>query len=66
MKLKAISKYFKIFDMFGETSGFTFENGSKKYNSVIGAILSLLVLTAVAFQSAEKYDILISRSDTNY
>ena len=47
MKIYTLCRNFKVFDMFGQTVGFTFENGSKKYNSVTGAILSIFVLCAV-------------------
>ena len=46
--------------MFGETVSFTFENGSKKYTSIPGAILSLFVLFAVAVQFLEKYEVLVN------
>ena len=66
MGLSSLSKYFKIFDLYGESVGFTIDNGNRKYNSVIGALLSVVVLAAVASQSVEKYDVLRSRGDTNY
>ena len=66
MKLKSITRVFKIFDLFGETANFTFDGGSQKYNSVIGTVLSLLVFAAVSLQTAEKYAILIDRGDTNH
>ena len=66
MGLGTISKYFKIFDLYGESVGFTIDNGNRRYNSVIGALLSVVVLAAVASQSVEKYEVLRSRGDTNY
>ena len=66
MGLGTISKYFKIFDLYGESVGFSFEDGNAKFKSVIGAVLSIVVLAAVAIQSVEKFDVLVSRGDTNY
>ena len=66
MRFKSLTRVFKSFDLFGETASFTFERGSQKYNSVIGATISLLVFSSVALQAAEKYEVLISRGDTNH
>ena len=66
MQLSKISKYFKMFDLYGESVGFTIDNGNRKYNSVIGAALSILVFAAVALQSIEKYGVLVTRGDTNH
>ena len=66
MRLSAISRYFKIFDLYGESVGFTIDNGNRKYNSVIGAALSIVVFAAVVSQSIEKFGILVSKGDTNH
>ena len=66
MHLSAVSKYFKIFDLYGESAGFTIDNGNRKYNSVIGAALSIVVFAAVVSQSIEKFGVLVTKGDTNH
>ena len=66
MRIKSLTRVFKSFDLFGESASFTFESGSQKYNSVIGATISLIVFLFVTLQAAEKYEVLISRGDTNH
>ena len=66
MKLRALSRYFRALDMFGETAAFTFEDGSKTYNTVGGAFLSIIVFCAILSHSLDKWEILTSFGDTNF
>ena len=66
MGVKSVTKYFKMFDLYGESVGFTIDKGNEKYRTVIGAVLSIVVLAAVASQSIVKFEVLVNRSDTNY
>ena len=59
MILKKIGRVFKRFDLFGETASFTFDNGSQKYNSLIGTILSIFIFAAVCLQALGKYTVMV-------
>ena len=57
--------YFKRFDLFGNGVSFTFD-GQSSYQSVCGAILTIISTTLALIFFNEKYLIFIDKEDTNY
>ena len=57
--------YFKRIDAYGSGVNFTFD-GRSSYQSVCGAILTIIVFTLALFQLSEKSQILVNKEDTNY
>ena len=62
MKLPLVT-YFKRFDLFGNGVNFTFD-GQSSYQSVCGAILTIISATLAVIFMKEKYLIFINKEDT--
>ena len=65
MKSKKLLKVFRGIDLFGESVNFTIDGGTT-YNSVCGAMASLLVLFVIMVQLQEKFAVVLNRGDTSY
>ena len=64
-KKKSVSSLFKRLDIFGQQLSFTID-GEEKYQTVLGAALSICVLVLVLIQFSQKLDVLINKEDTNH
>ena len=64
-KKKSVSSLFKRLDIFGQQLSFTID-GEEKYQTVLGAVLSICVLLLVLIQFSQKLDVLINKEDTNH
>ena len=65
MKTKFFSSYFKKLDIFGEDITFNF-GGNRHYTTVVGAIVSILVVLVVFIYGQGKFFILLNRGDTSH
>ena len=57
--------YFKRFDLFGSGVNFTFD-GQSTYQSVCGAILTIVSFILALIFLSEKWVIFINKEDTNH
>ena len=64
-KKKSVTNLFKRLDIFGQQLSFTID-GEEKYQTVLGAVLSICVLLLVLIQSSQKLEILVYKEDTNH
>ena len=64
MKVPLVA-YFKRLDLFGSGVNFTF-NGQSSYQTVCGAILTIISITLGVIFLNEKYLIFINKEDTNH
>lgn len=53
-----------LLDSYGRPFSFMLPNGQKMYKSLIGAILTVIAVTLVAFYAVYKFDLLLSQEET--
>ena len=62
---KNIFRLFRRIDIFGQSVGFTLDDG-EKYKTSPGALLSLIAMIIVLIQFYQKMNVLVFKRDTNY
>ena len=53
-------------DLYGRSVGFTIKNGSTKYKSFTGALITILLLGVVGFFAVKRYTVMWAFEDTAY
>ena len=64
-KKKSVTSLFKRLDVYGQQLSFTID-GEERYQTVLGAVLSICVLVLVLIQFSQKLEILVYKEDTNH